>query len=299
MKIIRDNKRKLPNFLVCNGKSNSAVYKIITNAITGRNKVSHNELSQIIYNWEIFVDAWIDTSLLINDLKVAAELKRIRPFLRRNLNTKRRIPNTPPSDISALHIFRKLKSSLAQTNKWSNKAKEQAAIYLGDRLYDIIIDEYSPALNEYLTANNFQAPTSIIDCWAQTDIIIGKCSPSDFKTPVDMPSFDMHHLKMAVDGRHASIHEQQSNILLHWDSSMSSMIYVSKGIGANRAETRIAKVRAKLIAFKNRAMREIKCHRMRVQSKFIKAKKLRTYIRWLKRINPTKTFKPRIGGRRN
>lgn len=157
--------------------------------------------------------------------------------------------------VSALTTFRKLQSEI-KTVKWT-KSKQEAAVCIGNKIYDSIMDDYSPALNEFLTSNNHQAPTSIIDCYAQTNLIIDKCAPADFQSP-DKSLFDMAHLQTAVDGRHATVHEQDQNLLLNWKNCFNSMVYVSTGIGAHRAATRIAKVRDELVVARCQAKREIK-----------------------------------------
>lgn len=190
------------------------------------------------------------------------------------------------SDVSALTVFRKLERQKNVTNNWT-KSKKEAAVYIGNKIYDSIMDDYSPALDEFLTKKNHQAPTSVIDCYAQTNLMIEKCAPADFKTPGKSP-FDMTHLQTAVDGRHATVHEQDQNILLTWDSCFNSMINVSKGMGAHRAATRIATVRDELVAAREQAKRERKSGYispiLRHKSTFVKGISKRSNFRRLKRL---------------
>lgn len=288
------NKRNSPNFLYKNGNSNISVNKIIKEAIKGRNKVSHNDLPEILSNWESFLNAWIDTAILIGATQVSIKIKRTLRFLRK----VRKVPIRPASKVNALNVFRKLEFK-QQTIKWT-KSKEEASIYIADKMYDLIMEEYSPRLDEFLSLNNIQAPTSVIDCYTQTNLIFDKCTPAHFRAPNDGTPFDMAHLQTAVDGRHATVHEQNENTLLHWDSYLSSQIYVCKGIGANQSAIRIAKVRSELIAARARAKQQLKLTRMRVQSNFsIKRNKIRTNTRChLKRLNVNKFLKA-LTGRRN
>lgn len=280
-------KRNLPNFLACNGKSKSSVNTMIKNTIRGRNCVCHNNLPEISSKWNLFLDSWIDTARLINDSTVEAKLKGVRRLLKRT----RQVPIRPKSDVSSLTIFRKLESE-KQTSKWT-RTKQKAAVYLGDKVYDIIMDEYSPALDDFLTSRKLQSQTSIIDCYAQTNLVFANCSSADFKSPHDGTPFDMTHLQIAVDGRHDAVHEQNPGTILNWDRCLASMIYVSKGIGANQDAIRIAKVRSELIGARNRTMREMKFPRIRVKSNFIKGKPHR-----INTSRPKRLLKSRLGRRK-
>lgn len=279
LKII-EQKWNLTKFLFRNGQSNKMVNTTIRNAIDGRNCVCHNNLPQIYSEWDKFLDSWIGIGKLVNDPKVATKLKRIQRILRRHI--ARSTLKVPRSDVSALAIFRKLQYQQQKNKRTRNNKK--VAVYMGGKTYDIIIDTYSPALDEYLTVRKHQSPTSVIDCWSQTNLVFEKCTPCDFQSPSDGIPFNMAHLQTAVDGRHDAVHEKHSRTLLNWGSSLSSMVYVCKGIGANKAANKISKVIAQLNAAKHRASQDKKFHRIRLFSNVvIKGKHLRTSNRCLKK----------------
>lgn len=186
-----------PQFLLRNGKSNQAVKKIIKNAITGRNKVSHNELPRISLEWKNYLKSWIDTAHLIGASKTATKIRRTLRFLTKT----KRIPKGPASEMSKLAMFHKLEAQ--KSAKWTH-TKEEVAVFIGDVLYDIIIDEFSPALEDFLTSKNLQNATSVIDCYAQINLIFDKCTSNDFESPHDGSIFNMNQLHNAMSGRHAS-----------------------------------------------------------------------------------------------
>lgn len=83
------------------------------------------------------------------------------------------------------------------------------------------------------------------------------------------------------------VHEENEKMLRTWDSYLSSMIYVSKGIGENRAATKIAKIRSQLIGARERARREQK------SGKLLLRNTSSSNICRLKRLNKNITKKAR------
>ena len=258
--------RKLPiNILNMNGRSKRAVHALIRNTIQGRNMVCHNNLPEILMNWKLSFKSWIDTCLLIEANQTSTTIKRVF----RLLKNAKKIPSKPTSSVSALSIFRKLEKQKSVI-KWT-RSKEVAALYLGNIIYDSTLVHYSTVLDEYITSKNLipdKGLTSVIDCYEQTATILEKCVSSDFKSPDGgHTNFDMKQLQTAVNGRHATVHEQNSNTLSKWNRYLSSQAYVCNGMNNKRTAIKIEKIRQDLNRARQRAIREYRiCH-----------------MRWLKR----------------
>lgn len=280
-RLLHYNQQNLPKCrLDRKGRSIDALAQIIKTAITGRNKVSHADLPNILANWKSYLSSWIKVAHLIGAKVTANKITRIRSYL-----SKARRPISPSATdtLSMINIFRKLE---LEKNKAWTKIKEEAAISIEDILFDNIMEHFSTAMRNFQVKLNWIHYTSVIDCYAQLKLLFTKCSPAHFKAPNGGSQFDMSHLQVVMDTRHASIHEQHRNTLLKWENSFRSLHYVLLGIGAPGAARKINRVYNSLILARKEARRQIKRARFspifRNQRKLIKGKSDGTTIHWLK-----------------
>ena len=247
------NRLNLPNFLNSNGHSKKKIRCIILNAIKGRNATCHTNLPEILSNWKPFLESWIELCCLMGANQKAGKIKRV---LRSLKNNPRKIPVVLKSNVSAIAAFRKLEEDYQLTSLWTT-VKEESYIYLGNTFFDLVLNEYSPALTKFAMSRRHQCPTSVIDCYELSKLIKTKCSATDFQKPHGATSFDFYHLKNAAEGRHAAIHEKKADLLLKWEHFLASMVYVCKAMQSKRAARAIAKIRSFLIRAKECAIRSL------------------------------------------
>ena len=242
-----------PNFLNNSGKTKTQIQRIFLNAIKGRNATCHNNLPEVLTYWKLFLESWVQVCFLIGSNQTAGRIKRVVCSLKKNT---RKIPVELISNATAYSVFRKLEMDTRLTTQWT-PIKEEAYAFLGNKFYDLLMDEYSPALTHFATTRRHQCRTSVIDCYAMTELIKTKCSANDFKTPHGGTSFDLAHVENAADGRHAAIHEKKSDLLSNWPNFLASMIYVCKGMRSKGAARTIARLRSQLLGAQNWAIRSV------------------------------------------
>jgi hypothetical protein len=253
------NRRHVSNSqLLRDGKSVTAVRKVIKYAIKGRNNICHSNLPEIKANSKSFLTSWIQVAGFIGAKETAVKLKRTRKFLSNNI---RKFPRTTPAERqrSMVCVFRKLE--LDKNRNWS-KTKDMAANAIEDALFDVIAEDFAIPMRDLLTKHKLIAYNSTVDSFLQLKIAIAKCSPAHFIAPADGTPFDMSHLKVVMSSRHSAIHEQHVNTLREWPKYFRSLIYVSLGIGAPKSARMISRLYESLVAARKQARREIKRARL-------------------------------------
>ncbi|EFX72752.1 hypothetical protein DAPPUDRAFT_110389 [Daphnia pulex] len=259
---VYNRRHGLNSQLLRDGKSVTAVRKIIKYAIKGRNSICHSNLPEIKANSKLFLTAWIQVAGLIGAKKTAQKLKRTRKFL--SHNTKE-FPRTNPEERQRVmaSVFRKLE--LDKNNNWS-QIKERAANAIEDALFDVIAEDFAIPMRDFMKKHKLFAYNTILDSYLdsylQLKIAIAKCSPAHFIAPADGSVFDLGHLKVVMSSRHSAIHEQHVNTLREWPKFFKSLIYVSLGIGAPKAARMISRIYKSLVAARKQARRQIKRARL-------------------------------------
>jgi hypothetical protein len=248
-------RQNLQNFLITNGKSKTAVKRNILKAIEGRNMICHSNLPEVLKNWRVYMNSWVEVCLMIGSNQTASNIRRGLSSLSQPPSLQNIPANLNPAvnAISPITIFTNLEIQ-SNVKTWTPQ-REEAFVFLGNQFYDLITDCYSPALADFSVAHRFQVPTSVIDCYDLTELIKSKCTATDFHSPHDAACFDVSNLQIAADGRHAAIHEQKTNLLANWDRYMASMMYVTKGVGAMAAAKTIGRARSFLLLARDRARR--------------------------------------------
>lgn len=210
-----DRKHGSNSQLLRDGKSVTAVRKIIKYAIKGRNSVCHSNLPEIKANSKLFLTSWIQVAGFIGAKKTTLKLKRTRKFLSHNA---RQFPRTNPEERqrSMVRVFRKLE--LDKNNNWS-KIKEMAANAIEEALFDVIAEDFAIPMRDFMKKHKLIAYNTILDSYLQLKIVIAKCCPAQFIAPADGTPFDMSHLKVVMKSRHSAIHEQHVNILRDWQNT--------------------------------------------------------------------------------
>jgi hypothetical protein len=239
----------LPNFLNSNGHSKRKIKRIILNAIKGRNATCHTNLPEIVSNWKQFLESCIELCFLMGSNPTAGRIKRVVRSLQ---NIPRKMPVVLKSNVTAIAVFRKLKEDNRLTSQWT-PVKEESYVNLGNTFFDLILDEYSPALTKFVTSRRHQCPTSVRDCHEMSKLIKTKCSAKDFQKPHGATCFDLFHIKNAAEGRHATVHEKKTDIISNWHNFLASMAYVCKGMHSKRA----ARTIARLLGAQNWAIRSL------------------------------------------
>lgn len=240
--------------LLRDGKSVTAVRKIIKNAIKGRNNICHSNLPEIKANSKLFLTSWIQVAGFIGAKKTALKLKRTRKFLSHNTS---KFPRTNPEERqrSMFSVFRKLE--LDKNRNWS-KTKDMAANAIEDVLFDAIAEHFAIPMRDFMKKHKLLPYNSIVDSYVQLKVANVKCSPAHFIAPANGTPFDMSHLKVVMKSRHSAIHEQHVNTLRDWENYFKSLIYVSLGIGAPKSARMISRLYKSLVAARKQARREIK-----------------------------------------
>ena len=244
--------KQLTHLLNKNGKNDTQIRGIITDAIRGRNGICHHNLPEVSKHWKIYLKSWMEVCILIGANETATKIKRVRRFLKKTSSVPRL-----KSDASANSVFRKLEKNSHLTSKWT-ATKEDAAVFLANVFFDLSMDIYSPELEKFLNIHGHQPPTSVIDCHAMTEIIKIKFTAADFQTPYGGTHFDMSHVENAADGRHSACHDRYTKILSNWENYIDSMIYVLKGMASRRAaRIKIKTIRRQLLRARDRARRQV------------------------------------------
>lgn len=256
LKKLMDYNETIPNFISLTPGQITADNTTIKNAISARNAVCHGNLPVLFREWEAFIHALIEVTIMIGDMTLCTEFRRVLNHLTSYFS--KQSARVEPYVVPLGDIFKSLESDL-NPGKWT-KVKKCAAVSIANILFDVLIKELAPACRTFIDANEIREEwTSELDVYENSKLIL-ESSPQNFVVPpaaqneTDM----MDQLDKAMDGRHAVSHDQYKNILNNWQEYLESWISLAIAIHDDGAAKKIQEVLDLLMAARSAARRQMK-----------------------------------------
>lgn len=208
--------------------------RTLLKAVYARNATCHGNLPAVLRERQSFLLAWIEVAIMIGAHSLATRFRRTLNLLNDPSQSGKKAFTVPP-----YIIFQSLASE--RTRKWT-KTKEAAAISLNSHLFDVVVEELGPSLNQFIKANRLRDDwSSTMDVYKDKNLLLDDCCVETFVVPHGTTNQEelINRLEKAIDGRHAVCHDEHRHVIDNWPTYLTDFVFLLTAIDCPSAATRV------------------------------------------------------------